>query len=164
LSQTEPRLRKKFPPNHYAFAALASDRSRLALATGDTASALRLATLALDLDEASIKNIGECAAFVPILLIRRSNVELKAWSLQSAEADARHALQLLNAESESGVHSSNVGHAYLALALSLRDQGRWSESQDAYQAAFQNLRDTLGPAHPDTESARAIGASETQVN
>ena len=80
LTQTEPRLRKKFPPNHYAFAALASDRSRMALSTGDTASALRLADLALDLDEASIKNIGECAAFVPILLIRRSRVELKAQS------------------------------------------------------------------------------------
>ena len=164
LTQTEPRLRKKFPPNHYAFAALASDRSRLALSTGDASSALQLANLALDLDEASIKNIGECAAFVPILLIRRSNIEQKMGSLKPAEADARHALELLNAQSKSGVHSSNIGRAYLALAISLRDQGRQSESQGAFQAALQNLQDTLGPAHPDTESARAVGSSKAQFN
>ena len=164
LAQTEPRLRRKLPPNHFAFAALASDRSRLALANGDINSALHLATLALDLDEASIKDIGECAAFVPTLLIRRSNVELRARSLQTAEADARHALRLLNAESERGIHSSNIGRAYLALALSLRDQGKRIESQDAFQAAFQNLKDTLGPSHPVTRSARASGASDLHEN
>lgn len=86
-------------------------------------------------------------------LIRRSNVELKAQNLQQAEADARHALQLLSAQSESGMHSSNMGRAYLALAISLRDQGRWSEARDAFQSAFQNLQDTLGPLHPDSKAA-----------
>jgi eukaryotic-like serine/threonine-protein kinase len=159
LIQTEPRLRKKFPPNHYAFAALASDRSRLALETGDTASALRLANQAIDLDEASIKNIGECAAFIPMLLTRRSRVELKAQRPNQAEADAVRALQLLNEESESGIHSSNIGRAYLALALSMRAQGRLSESQDAFRNAFQNLQDTLGPGHADTKAALSMASS-----
>jgi serine/threonine-protein kinase len=153
MAQIEPRLRKKFPPNHYAFAALASDRSRLALAADDFSTALHLADTAISLDEASVRNIGECAAFIPTLLIRRSNVELKAQNLQQAEADARHALQLLSAQSESGKHSSNMGRAYLALAISLRDQGRWSEARDAFQSAFQNLQDTLGPLHPDSKAA-----------
>ena len=156
MTQTEPRLQKKFPPNHFAFAALTSDRSRLALANGDTYSALRLADRAIDIDEASIKNFGECAAFVPILLIRRSQVELKAHRLKEAEADALHALQLLNAQSESGIHSSNIGRAYLVLALSLRAQSRSRESQDAFQNASQNLEDTLGPAHPDSKAARGM--------
>jgi len=155
MTQIEPRLRKKFPPNHYAFAALASDRSRLALATGDITTALRLADMAINLDEASIRNIGECAAFVPILLIRRSQVELKAEKAKLAETDARHALQLLDAQSESGMHSSNIGRAYLSLAISLRDQGRRSESRDAFQKAFQNLQDTLGPSHPDSKAAHS---------
>ena len=153
MTQTEPRLRKKFPPNHYAFAALASDRSRLALDTGDTASALRLANQAIDLDEASIKEIGECAAFVPMLLIRRSSVELKAQRSDQAETDAVHALHLLNEQSESGIHSSNIGRAYLALALALRAQGKLNQSQDAFRNAFQNLQDTLGPGHPDTQAS-----------
>ncbi len=153
MTQVEPRLRKKFPPNHYAFAALASDRSRLALAAGDFQKALHLADTAIGLDEASIRNIGECAAFIPILLIRRSNVELKAQRLQQAEADARHALRLLSAQSESGMHSSNIGRAYLVLAISLRDQGRWGEARDAFQSAFQNLQDTLGSLHPDSKAA-----------
>lgn len=153
MTEIEPRLRKKFPPNHYAFAALASARSQLALASGDIPSALRLADMAIGLDEASIKNIGECAAFVPILLIRRSQVELKANKTKQAETDALHALRLLNAQSESGIHSSNIGRAYLALAISLRDQGRWSESRDAFRNASQNLQDTLGPSHPDSKAA-----------
>jgi tetratricopeptide (TPR) repeat protein len=153
LTRTEPRLRKKFPPNHYAFAALASDRSRLAFDTGDTASALRFANEAIYLDEASIKSIGECAAFVPMLLIRRARVELKAQRPDQAEADAVRALHLLNERSESGIHSSNIGRAYLALALSLSAQGKLKESQDAFRNAFQNLQDTLGPGHPDTQVA-----------
>jgi hypothetical protein len=159
MTQIEPRLRKKFPPNHYAFAALASDRSHLALETGDTASALRLADQAIDLDEASIKNIGECAAFIPMLLIRRSRVELKAQKLNQAEADAVRALQLLNEQSETGIHSSNVGRAYLALALSLRAQGKLVASQDAFRNAFQNLQDTLGPGHPDSKAALGIAST-----
>ena len=159
MMQVEPRLRKKFPPNHYAFAALASDRSRLALDTGDTASALRLANRAIDLDEASIKEIGECAAFIPMLLTRRSRVELKAQESNRAEADAVRALQLLKEQSESGIHSSNIGRAYLALALSLRAQGKLGESRDAFRNAFQNLQDTLGPGHPDTKAALSTASS-----
>ncbi|HEY2468863.1 MAG TPA: serine/threonine-protein kinase [Terracidiphilus sp.] len=154
MIQVEPRMRKKFPPNHFAFAALASDRSQLALAAGDIASSLRLADMALDLDEASIKNIGECAAFVPILLIRRSEVELAAGSAKQAEADALHALQLLNAQSESGMHSSNIGRAYLVLAQSLKAESKWNESKNAFQSAFENLQDTLGPEHPQSRAAR----------
>ena len=120
--------------------------------------------MALGLDEASIRNIGECAAFVPILLIRRSQVELKAKKAQQAEADARHALQLLSAQSESGIHSSNIGRAYLALATSMRDQGRWSESRDAFRNAFENLEDTLGPSHPDSKAARDTNSSMASGN
>ncbi len=164
LTQVEPRLRLKFPPNHYAFAALSSERSRLALETGDTDSALHLADEAIALDEASIRSIGQCAAFVPVLLIRRSFVELKAQRHDRAAADALRALQLLNAEAESGIHSSNIGRAYLALALSLKAQGKFSESEDAFRDAFQNLEDTLGLAHPDTRSAQQMTDSASLAN
>jgi hypothetical protein len=94
-----------------------------------------------------------------MLLIRRSRVELKAQKLNQAEADAVRALQLLNEQSETGIHSSNVGRAYLALALSLRAQGKLVASQDAFRNAFQNLQDTLGPGHPDSKAALGIAST-----
>ena len=156
LAQLEPRMRKKFPPEHYAFAALSSERSRLALATGDVASAMRYADDAIRLDEASIRNIGQCAAYLPTLLVRRSNVERKAQRLDLAAEDARHALELLQAESRSGVHSSNIGRAYLALALASKAAGKSAESQAAFHKAFENLHDTLGPLHPETRTAHEM--------
>ena len=156
LKQLEPRLRKRLPAKHYAFAALSSERSRLAMAKGDVASALRYADEAIAIDEASIRNMGQCAAYLPTLLVRRSHVERRAQRLELAAADAKHALELILDQSESGMHSSNIGRAYLALALSSKAPGRTAESQAAFQKAFENLQDTLGPLHPETRSAREM--------
>jgi len=156
LKQLEPRLRKRLPAKHYAFAALSSERSRLAMAKGDVASALRYADEAIAIDEASIRNMGQCAAYLPTLLVRRSHVERRAQRLELAAADAKHALELILDQSESGMHSSNIGRAYLALALSSKAPGRSAESQEAFQKAFENLQDTLGPLHPETRSAREM--------
>jgi serine/threonine-protein kinase len=161
LSDLEPRLRRKFPPAHYAFASLVSDRSQLALATGDLPTAMQLADKAVKLDEESIRNIGECAALLPILLVRRSNLELEARREDLASGDATRALGLLQAELQSGVHSSNVGRALLAQARALKAQGRLKESQTASRTAYEHLLDTLGPDHPETRSACQLEASTT---
>jgi hypothetical protein len=84
---------------------------------------------------------------------------LKVQRHEQAAADAIHALQLLDVQTESGTHSSNIGRAYLALALSLKAQGKSSESQDAVHHALQHLQDTLGPAHPDTRTAHDMDVS-----
>jgi serine/threonine-protein kinase len=153
LSELEPRLRSKLPPGHYACASVASDRSQLALATGDLQTAMQLADKAVKVDEASIKDIGQCAALLPTLLVRRSNLELQAKREDLASGDANRALGLLQAELQSGIHSSNVGRAFLAQARALKAQGRFKESQAASHTAYENLLDTLGPGHPETLSA-----------
>jgi serine/threonine protein kinase/tetratricopeptide (TPR) repeat protein len=164
FKELEPRLRSKFPPNHYAFAALASERSRLSLETGDIKAALRFADLAVELDEGSIRNIGRCAAYLPILLIRRSRVEIAAQLYPQAEADAVSAMQLLNVQSESGVHSSNIGRAYLALSLALKSQGKSIDAQSASREALTNLQDTLGDRHPDTLAALDLAKRDSAIN
>ena len=68
FSDLEPRLRRKLPPLHYAFAALTSDKALLAEARGDLPAALRLANEAVSIDEASIQRGGPCAAYLPVLL------------------------------------------------------------------------------------------------
>jgi eukaryotic-like serine/threonine-protein kinase len=153
LTELEPKLRSKFPAEHYAFASLASDRSQLAFATGDITNAIQLANQAVRLDEASIRNIGQCAALLPTLLVRRSNLELQAREQDLAVGDAARALELLQTEMQSGIHSSNVGRAFLAQARALKAMGRLDEAHSASRTAFEHLQDTLGPDHPETRSA-----------
>jgi eukaryotic-like serine/threonine-protein kinase len=153
LTELEPRLRSKLPPQHYAFASLASDRSQLALEAGDLPGAIQYADQAVKLDEASLQNIGQCAALLPTLLVRRSNLELQARRQDLAAGDATRALELLQPELQSGIHSSNVGRAYLARARALKAQGKDEEAQLAFHTAYEHLQDTLGPDHPETRSA-----------
>jgi serine/threonine-protein kinase len=156
LAELQPRMRSKLPPSHYAFAALASDRSNLALATGDLSAAMQLADQAIKIDEASVRNIGQCAAFMPTLLVRRAFVEIQTRQDALAASDAERAMTLLQAEMQPGSHSSNMGRAYLVQALALKASGKAVEARAASQKAFENLRDTLGSNHPDTRSASAL--------
>jgi len=161
LEELQPRMRSKLPAEHYAFAALASDRSNLALATGDIASALQLADEAIEIDKKSIKRIGQCAAFMPTLLVRRAFVELQDRREDLAASDAAEAMTLLEGEMPPGKHSSNMGRAYLAQALALRASGKSEEARAASLKAFENLRDTLGSDHPDTRSASALASRKS---
>ena len=61
LDELEQRLRKRYAPEHYVFAELSSARARIALGRGDLPSAAHFATEAVELDEASIRRIGQCA-------------------------------------------------------------------------------------------------------
>lgn len=153
LHELEPRMHQKLPAYHYAFAAVASEKSRIELATGDSPAAIELADRAIEIDQKSIKNIGECAAYLPTLLVRRSRTEIAAHRDDLAARDANKALQLLQADRDNGTHSSNVGRAYLALALTLQSTGNTIGAQGASQKALENLQDTLGPNHPDTQRA-----------
>ncbi len=114
---------------------------------------MQLADKAVKLDEESISYIGQCAALLPILLVRRSNLELEARREDLASGDATRALGLLQEELQSGIHSSNVGRAFLAQARALKAQGRLEEAQTASRSAYEQLLDTLGPDHPETRSA-----------
>jgi eukaryotic-like serine/threonine-protein kinase len=161
LTELQPRMQSKLPPAHYAFAALASEQSNVALASGDVSSAMQLADQAIRIDEASIRNIGQCAAFMPTLLVRRAFVELQAGREDLAASDAAKARMLIEAEMQPGTHSSNMGRAYLAEALAFRASGKPQESRAASRRALENLQDTLGSNHPDTRSAMELSADRS---
>ena len=156
LDDLESRLRRRYPPEHYVFAEVASARSAIALARGDTPSATHYAHQAIALDEASLRRIGQCAAYLPTLLIRRSQVELKSGDAESAAADARRALDLLHDEANTGIPSSNVGRANLVLAQALGASGGQDEAKPASRSAYANLLTTLGSEHPDTQLSREL--------
>jgi eukaryotic-like serine/threonine-protein kinase len=149
----EPRMRQELPPGHYAFASLTSEKSLMAQAQGDLPTALKLADQAVDIDEASIKAGKQGAAYLPVLLVRRSAVELDMGKPNQAADDAGRALHLLLVGLQSGMLSSNVGRAYLTLGKALAALGKSEESRKAFLEAAKQLQDTLGPDHPDTRSA-----------
>jgi tetratricopeptide (TPR) repeat protein len=154
FSNLEPRLKRKLPPFHYAFAALTSDKAQLAEARKDLPAALRLANEAISMDEAAIQQGGQCAAYLPVLLVRRSAVELELHQVQHAAADAERALTLFRKAIDDGAYSSHVGRAYLAQGRVLQQEGKRNEARDAFSLAAKHLEDTLGPNHPDSRIAR----------
>ena len=97
--------------------------------------------------------------FLPIVLVRRSTVELEAGRPGQAGDDALRALKQLQAASPDGMLSSNIGRAYLNLGRALQAQGKPNEARAAFRSAAENLQATLGPDSPDTRSARRMAES-----
>jgi serine/threonine protein kinase len=156
LDELEQRLRKRYAPEHYVFAELSSARARIALGRGDLPSASHFATEAVELDEASMRRIGQCANLLTSLLVSRSGIDLKSGQREQAVSDARRAIKLLEDREDPSILSSNVGRAYLVLAQALEAEGKPDEAQLAARKAYANLQTTLGSDQPDTRSARQL--------
>ncbi len=154
--ELEQRLRKRYAPEHYVFAELASARAHIALGRGDLPSAAHFATEAVELGEASMRRIGQCAALLTTLLVSRSGIDLKSGQREQAVSDARRAIKRLEEAEDPSILSSNVGRAYLALAQALEAEAKPDEAQLAARKAYANLQTTLGSDQPDTRSARQL--------
>jgi eukaryotic-like serine/threonine-protein kinase len=161
LSDLEPRMRHLLPPEHYAFASLASDKGLLALAEGDESRAFQFANQAIAIDEASIARGGPCAAYLPVLLVRRSAVELALGKRDAAAEGAGRALELLKSTTAAGTSSSDLGSAYLARGRALQALNKPEEARAAFRSAAEQLEATLGADHPDTKIARLLAETES---
>ena len=153
LSEVEPRLRRALPPGHLAFARLAMEYSLLAAARGDLPVALRLANQAVTIAEASMKAGQGGDNYLASALVPRSEIDRQLGRADDAVADATRALYLLKKSEEPGTFSCDLGHAYYTLGRALQTQGKPNEARIAFRSASENLRDTLGPDHPDTHQA-----------
>jgi tetratricopeptide (TPR) repeat protein len=150
LDEEEPALRH-LPPEHIAFAALASARSLNSLARGDLMTALNLANRAVDIAEASIKRGHEGGGYLEMFLVRRADVELQEQRLSDAERDARRVVGLLH-----GKTSVTLGRSYSVLGRALRAKGEAAEATSSLRAAVQQLETTLGPDNSETRAARQL--------
>lgn len=129
---------------------------------GDSQKALRLADEAVAILEGSITANGQGADYLPIVLLRRVTVELEAARLVQAEGDAARALAQFQAAAPPSTFSSYVGSAYLSLGKALEAQGKTDEARAAFRSAAEHLQNTLGPDHPDTQSAQQLAHVSTQ--
>ena len=158
LDEVEPRLQSTLPSGHYAFAALASERSQTLELEGDTNRALELANLAIRICEQAAQQGKACAQYLPNMLRRRASVETALRQFAHAESDAQQALQLLLEQSRPGEFSQSTGLAYLTLARCLVAEGRESEARVMAQNAVDQLTKSIGANHPDTRSASDLAA------
>lgn len=153
LDEVEPRLRRALPPHHYAFAALASERSQTFELEGDAARALDLANQAIRTCEALSQEGKACSQYLPSMLRHRAAIETTLRQFASAETDARQALELLLQQTRAGEFSQAMGQAYLTLARCLVGEGRDAEGRAMAQQAADQLEKSLGSDHPDTRAA-----------
>ena len=152
LSEVEPRLARMLPQGHYAFAALASEHALLAEAQGDLPAAIAAANRSLAIAA------GHDIFGTPILLTRRSELELAMHRIEDARADAVQAISLERAIVAPEAQSSNLGRAYLALGRALLAEGRVDDALSALSSALNQLRPTLGSDHPQVRLAEKLAA------
>jgi tetratricopeptide (TPR) repeat protein len=153
LSEVEQRYRRMLPGGHPAFGGLASSRALLAQARGDFPAARAAADQAVAIAGASTPQ------YLPLVLLRRSNLELQMHLFEEARADGAKALGLWQQTVELGSFSSAVGRCYLALGRALQGQGKLGEARAAFASALEHLQPTLGADHPETRDARNLLAS-----
>jgi tetratricopeptide (TPR) repeat protein len=155
LGEIEPRWRRMLPPGNGAFASLRSERALLEQARGDLPAAKADADQAVAMAEASTQP----AEYLPLMLVRRSELELQMHLWEPAGADAAGALGLWQPTVEPGTFSSAVGRCQLALGRALQGQGKLNEARADFVSALTNLQPTVGADHPDTRDARRLAAS-----
>ena len=161
LAELEPRLRRNFPPDNLWFGALASLQAMLASGKGDFRTALPLADQAVAILEAVSKGGQSGGDYLPIVLIRRSTVELAAGRPAQAGDDALRALKQFQDAAPAGMMSSNIGLAYLNLGRALEAEGKPNEARAAFRSAAENLQATVGPDSPDSRSARRLAEAKS---
>ena len=163
INEVEPRLRRVLPAGHVAFASIASERALNAEAVGSSSEALELSNQALAITQASVSAGGQGADYIPVLLLRRSRIQLLAHRIAEAVEDANKGLTLLKQAAAPGGYSSILGRAYLSAGRALSAHGKSSESQAAIRLAVQNLEKSLGPNHPETIAARALAGADASL-
>ncbi len=156
LAEVEPRLHKLLPPGHYAFAAVSEDRALIAMEKHDPSTALKQEDDALAIVQAAVKAGGEGSFLLPAMYTRHSAMELALGRATDAESDANHALTELHAAEHPNQASSKSGEAYLAQARALAAEGKTVEARAAASHALDQLQISVGPDHPDTQSARQL--------
>lgn len=154
LDAVEPRLRRMLPPQHFAFAMDASERSMIAAAHHDLPAAARLADRAVDLAAAN----PQSGQVLPTVLTRRAALEVDLGDPGRAAADARRAIATLETSLRAGRPSLQLGRANLALGRAELAQGDATAATRSFAAAAGELEASIGADHPATRLARALAA------
>lgn len=159
LAEVEPRLRRTLPAGHIGFATFASERALNAEVAGNLPLALSFSNQAVDLVETLAKAGRQGSDRLPLVLTRRSEVELRLGRAPEAAADASRAVSVVRATAEPGTFSTTAGRAYFALGRALLAQQKNKEARAAFESAAEHLQGALGRDHPETRAARQLATN-----
>jgi eukaryotic-like serine/threonine-protein kinase len=156
LNEVEPRMLKALPPGHYGFASISAERGLIAMEKHDLPAALQLMDRSIATIQASLKSGHGGGRLLPVYYAYRSAIDLALGHAPEADADAGLALAVLDAAANPGDPSSTRGHAYLAQARAMVAEGKTEQARAAAARALADLQGSLGPDHPDTQSAHQL--------
>jgi tetratricopeptide (TPR) repeat protein len=159
LDEAEPAMKKLLPAGHFAFGGLAAERALIAQRQGHPDEAVKYIDEAIQIDQQAAERGKAGAQYLPAMLVHRASIEIDAAQLTAAERDARQALALLQADAQPGDFSRFCGEGYLALARALDAERRVPEARTAARTATEQLRQAVGPDHPDTHAAEELSQS-----
>jgi tetratricopeptide (TPR) repeat protein len=154
LDEVEAHFMGMFTPAHVAFVAVAIDRIRVAEVRGNLDAAAALADRALAMAESDERR----QAYLPQVLRRRAEVNVKRRRFGEARADAERAIALSFERIPAGGYAHDVGLGYLALGEALAGEGRTAEARSALASAADPLAASAGAEHPATRRARQLRA------
>ena len=120
-----------------------------------TTAASATADRAVSLADASAQK----AVYLPLTLLRRSQLELQMRLWEPARADAARALDLYKAMIGPGMFSNKIGRCYVVMGRALAQQDKADEARVAFAAALENLEPSQGADHPETRRVQQLAAS-----
>jgi tetratricopeptide (TPR) repeat protein len=159
LDEAEQRGHRLLPGNIF-FASLLSEKAQLALARGDTGTALDLMNQAVPIAEASVKAGQLGADLLPVLLIYRSDMERQLGRVDEAIATANQALGRIEEAAQPGTFSVLAGHAHLALGRALQTKGKGDDAIADFRRAAEHLEKSLGADNAEAHTALQMVASK----
>jgi eukaryotic-like serine/threonine-protein kinase len=156
LDQVEPKMRKSLPAGHYGFASITAERALIALEKHDPSTALQLMDESIAAIQASVNAGKGGGSLMPVRYSDRSEIDLALGRANDAEADASRAIAASHPDQNSSDVSCKLGRAYLLEARALAAEGKTEPARSAAAQALKQLQGSLGPDHPDTQSARRL--------
>ena len=151
LGEADAILKSDATTPPHAFSVLDRNRSRAALARGDSAGAVQLAARALAVIDAAKRPANET---MPALLAL-AEAQNTGGAYGPARATAERAVRTATERLGEMKHSYNAGQAHLELGVALAGQGDIAGGRVELQRALEHLQPSVGPDAPSTR--RALG-------
>ena len=155
LNDAERMVRARLPPGHGAFAAVALQRSALALDRRDLAAARQFALDAAAIAEASAQGTEPLAQAWLLL----AQVGVEDGHADDAVVHARRVLEMQTARIGAGILSFGLGRVQFTLGRAQLAAGRPAEARAALDSALAHFDATVGAEHKDSRRTRDLLAT-----
>ena len=150
LMATREILAKVLPAGHYVHGLATVELALLGQGQGQTARALAVMQEGIEI----LRSNRSSGMYLPMALLRQGELLLTQDRLDEAAARSEEAGKLLTTMLGPDMPSAHKADAARLTGLIHRAQGQDRAARQAFVAAYENYRPTLGSDHPRTQEAR----------